>query len=57
VLNNAPEPLSLDIPAGPAGWTDGRAVQDRIGGGAGRVEAGRLRVSLGPRSAAIYTVR
>jgi hypothetical protein len=57
VLSNAAEPVSLDIPATAAGWTDGRAVQDRVGGAAGRIEAGRLRVTLGPRSAAIYTVR
>jgi len=57
VLSNAPEPVSLDIPTAAAGWTDGRAVQDRVGGAAGRIEAGGLRVTLGPRSAAIYTVR
>ena len=57
VLSNAPEPVSLDIPTAAAGWTDGRAVQDRVGGAAGRIEAGGLRITLGPRSAAIYTVR
>jgi hypothetical protein len=47
----------LDIPTAAAGWTGDRAVEDRLGGSAGRVENGRLRASLGPRSAAIYTSR
>ena len=55
VLNNAAEPAVLDVPTAAAGWTVDRAVEDRLGGAAGRVEGGRLRVSLGPRSAAIYT--
>ena len=57
VLSNAPEPVSLELPTAAAGWPDGRAVLDRVGGAAGRIEAGGLRITLGPRSAAIYTVR
>jgi glycosidase len=55
VLNNAAEPVSLDIPTASVGWTTDRAVDNRLGGGAARIEGARLRVSLGPRSAAIYT--
>jgi glycosidase len=57
VLNNAPEPVSLDIPTAAAGWPAERPLENRLGGGSARVEAGRVRVSLGPRSAAIYTAR
>jgi glycosidase len=55
VLNNATEPVSLDIPTAAAGWTADRSLENRLGGGFARVEGGRLRVSLGPRSAAIYS--
>jgi glycosidase len=57
VLNNAREPVALEIPTEAAGWTTDRPVENRLGGGAARVEGGRLRVSRGPRSAAIYTAR
>jgi hypothetical protein len=57
VLNNAAEPVSLDIPTDAAGWTGDRSLENRLGGGFARVEGGRLRVSLGPRSAAIYSAR
>jgi glycosidase len=57
VLNNGTSPTTLDIPAGAAGWAGDRAVEDRLGGAPARVEGGRLRVSLGPRSAAVYTPR
>ena len=57
VLSNAPEAISLDIPMAAAGWTADRSLENRLGGGSARVEAGRVRVSLGPRSAAIYTAR
>jgi glycosidase len=57
VLNNAASPVALDVPTRAAGWTSDRAVEDRLGGLNGRVEGGRLRVSLGPRSAAIFTSR
>jgi len=57
VLNNAPESIVLDIPTAPAGWTADRTVENRLGGGTVRIEGGRLRASLGARSAAIYTAR
>jgi hypothetical protein len=57
VLNNAAEPVSLDIPTAAVGWTGDRTFENRLGGGSARVEAGRLHVGLGPRSAAIYTAR
>ena len=56
-FNNGTSPAVLDVPTAAAGWTTDRAVEDRLGGASGRVENGRLRVSLGPRSAAIYTGR
>jgi hypothetical protein len=56
-LNNGASPAVLDIPTAAAGWTAERAVEDRLGGAASRVERGQLRVSLGPRSAAIYRSR
>ena len=56
-LNNGTSAAVFDIPTAPVGWTADRAVEDRLGGASGRVEGGRLRVSLGPRSAAIYTSR
>jgi glycosidase len=56
VLNNGVSPVVLDVPAAAAGWTTDRALEDRLGGAPGRIEGGRLRVSLGPRSAAIYAV-
>jgi hypothetical protein len=57
VLNNAPEPVSLDIPTAAAGWTAERPLENRLGGGSSRVAGGRLNVTLGPRSAAVYTAR
>jgi len=57
VLNYARDSVALDIPTVGAGWTADRSVEDRLGGRGGRVEGGRLRVTLGSRSAAIYTPR
>jgi glycosidase len=57
VLNNATDSIALDIPTVAAGWSVDRSVEDRLGGRGGRVEGGRLRVTLGPRSAAIYAAR
>ena len=57
VLNNASEPVSLEIPTASAGWTTDRSVENRLGGGPARIEGARLRVSLGPRSAAVYAAR
>jgi glycosidase len=57
VLNNAAEPVVLDIPTSAVGWMAGRPVADRLGGTTARIENGRLRVSMSARSAAIYAVR
>ncbi len=57
VLNNAAEPVVLDIPTSAVGGMAGRPVADRLGGATARIENGRLRVSMRARSAAIYTVR
>ena len=58
VLNNATDSVALDIPTqAAAGWTADQTVENRLGGAGGRVEGGRLRVTLGPRSAAIYVAR
>jgi len=55
VINNGTAPAELDVPAGPAGLAEGAALQDRLGAAAPvRVQGGRLRVSLPPRTAAIY---
>lgn len=57
MLNNADGPADLEVPAAPAGLAEGTAVGDRLGGATRlRVEGGRLRVSLPPRAAALYTV-
>ena len=57
VINNGPGPLDLEVPAGPAGLADGSMLEDRLHAAAPvRVNAGRLRVTLPPRTAAIYTV-
>jgi glycosidase len=57
VLNNAAAPANVDVPVAAAGWRDGLAVVDRLGGAGARVEGGRLRVSLPPRAAAILVRR
>jgi len=56
-LNNGMTAVDLDIPVADipvaaARWTDGVAV-DRLGGAGGRIEGGRLRVSLPGRAAAV----
>jgi neopullulanase len=56
-INNGTAPAELDVPTMAAGWTADLSVENRLGGGTARVERGVLRVSLGARSAAIYTVR
>ncbi|HUG53307.1 MAG TPA: alpha-amylase family glycosyl hydrolase [Vicinamibacteria bacterium] len=55
VLNNAAAPAVIEVPAAAVGWPEGAAAEDRLGGAPGRVEGGRLRVSLGARSAALFT--
>ena len=57
VLNNAADPVVLDIPTSSVGGMAGRPVADRLGGTTARIENGRLLVSMSARSAAIYTVR
>ncbi|PYQ42898.1 MAG: alpha-amylase [Acidobacteria bacterium] len=57
VLNNGADSVALDIPIQAAGWTADQPVEDRLAGRSARVEGGRLRVTLGPRSAAIYVAR
>jgi len=54
-FNNGTSPAAMEVPATAIGWGDGLEVVDRLGGATMRLEGGRLRVSLGPRSAAIYT--
>ena len=57
VLNNGTAPVTLDLSVAAIEWRDGLEVSDRLGGANTRVESARLRVSLGPRSAAIYAAR
>jgi glycosidase len=55
VFNNGSTPASLDLPAAPARLAEGATLEDRLGATAPvRVEAGRLKVTLPPRSAAVY---
>jgi glycosidase len=57
VINNAASSADLDVPAGPTGLADGVALDDRLGAAPGvRPEGGRLRVTLPPRAAVLYTV-
>jgi glycosidase len=51
-MNNGTAAADLDVAVAAARWTDGVAV-DRLGGAGGRIEGGRLRVSLPGRSAAV----
>jgi glycosidase len=54
-FNNDASAAALDLPAAPAGLMEGAALRDRLGAAAPvRVEGGRLRVALPPRSAAVY---
>jgi neopullulanase len=54
-INNGTAPAELDVPAGPTGLAEGVALQDGLGAAAPiRVLGGRLRMSLPPRSAAVY---
>jgi glycosidase len=54
VLNNGTAAADLDLGVAETAWPDGLEVTDRLGGRTLRVEGGRLRVSLGPRRAALY---
>ncbi len=57
VLNNGTAPVTLDVPAAATGWREGVEVTDRLGGARTRVEAGRVRVSLQARGAAVLAAR
>jgi neopullulanase len=54
VFNTGTEPRQLDLPAEPAALGDGLRLRDRLGPAEARVESGRLRVSVPPRSSALY---
>jgi glycosidase len=57
-FNNAGSPASLDFDVRVAGLTDGATLVERLAGGPdARVAGGRLRLTLPPRSAAIYSLR
>lgn len=57
-FNNAGAPASLDFDVRAAGLADGVTLVERLAGGAdARVIGGRLRLTLPPRSAAIYSLR
>jgi glycosidase len=57
VINNAAGPAELDLPAGPTRLADRVALTDRLGVAPPvRTEGGRLRVTLPPRAAVLYTV-
>jgi hypothetical protein len=53
-FNTGDRPEALDVDAAAAGLPDGSRLADRLGSGlAGAVEAGRLRLTLPPRTAAV----
>jgi len=55
-INTGDEAVSLDLASAPLGLADGTALVDRIGPLAGaRVDAGRLRLTLPPRSSGVLT--
>jgi len=55
-INNGTAPAELEVPAGPAGLTDGRTLVDRLGAAVPvTVEGDRLRITLPARSASIYS--
>jgi glycosidase len=54
-LNNGSAAVSLDVPVEGAGVPDGSELSDRLGGEGARVKGGHLKLTLKPRSAAIYT--
>jgi len=57
-FNNAGSPASLDFDVRAAGLADGATLLERLAGGAdARVTGGRVRLTLPPRSAAIYSGR
>jgi neopullulanase len=56
-LNNGTAPASFEAAAGPAGLAEGATLVDLLGGPEVRIEAGRLRLNLAARSAAVYALR
>ena len=57
VLNNSTGPQTVEFGA-PERWTEGAALEDRLGGALGvRVERGRIRVALPARSGAVYVLK
>jgi glycosidase len=55
-FNNGTAAAEMDLPAAPARLADGARLEDRLGGAPPvRVERGRLRVNLPPRTAAVYS--
>jgi neopullulanase len=54
VFNTGTEPRHLELPAEPAALGDGLRLRDMLGSAEVRVESGRLRVSVPPRSSALY---
>ena len=57
-FNNAGSPASLDFDVRAVGLADGATLPERLAGGAdARVTGGRVRLTLAPRSAAIYSLR
>jgi glycosidase len=54
-LNNGAAPATLDVSVRDLGFADGGTLVDRLGGTPIRVEAGRVRLLLPARSAALLT--
>jgi glycosidase len=55
-VNLGADPATLDAPAGATGLDDGVGLEDRLGSGVrGRVDAGRLRVSLPGAASVVFT--
>jgi glycosidase len=56
VINNDTKAATVDFDIGPTGLSDGTALVDRIGAAGGvRVEGGRMKVTMLPRTAAVFT--
>jgi len=57
-FNNDAKPSTLDVPTEAAGLENGAALTDRLGvSQSARVENGRLKINLPPRSASIFAAR
>ncbi len=58
VFNNDVKPTLAGIPVVPAGLSDGVTLEDRLGAAPSvKVTDGMIKVSLAPRTAAVYTVK